>query len=352
MYVNATKNFGILAACWALSSCAPEQSVSLQNNFSASSNRTSPSPPPGSSPQRSRSLRTNGTVQALESYSVRVPQISGQSSRVTLTTLIPNGSRVAAGQVVAEFDRTSILDEVLATEAKLAETAHQLSEKQAQIRSDRAKREATIAEATAELKKAQLQLRKGPILSEIDRLKNEAKARSATDKLASLEKSGSFRAQAEQAALRGLELKRQRQQVTLERLKSNLERLVIRSPHAGMVALENVWRSGSMGPPQEGDQMWPGQPVMRLFNPEKMVVDASINESDFASVNQPGVRAKLYLDAYPGAEFEAEMQSASPIAVAGLDSPVRSFAARFRVLSQDPRLLPDLSAALEIPRLR
>lgn len=221
MYVNATKNFGILAACWALSSCAPEQSVSLQNNFSASSNRTSPSPPPGSSPQRSRSLRTNGTVQALESYSVRVPQISGQSSRVTLTTLIPNGSRVAAGQVVAEFDRTSILDEVLATEAKLAETAHQLSEKQAQIRSDRAKREATIAEATAELKKAQLQLRKGPILSEIDRLKNEAKARSATDKLASLEKSGSFRAQAEQAALRGLELKRQRQQVTLERLKSN-----------------------------------------------------------------------------------------------------------------------------------
>lgn len=271
---------------------------------------------------------------------------------MTLTTLIPNGSRVSAGQVVAEFDRTSILDEVLATEAKLAETAHQLSEKQAQIRSDRAKREATIAEATAELKKAQLQLRKGPILSEIDRLKNEAKARSATDKLTSLEKSGSFRAQAEQAALRGLELKRQRQQVTLERLKSNLERLVIRSPHAGMVALENVWRSGSMGPPQEGDQMWPGQPVMRLFNPEKMVVDASINESDFASVNQPGVRAKLYLDAYPGAEFEAEMQSASPIAVAGLDSPVRSFAARFRVLSQDPRLLPDLSAALEIPRLR
>lgn len=352
MYVNATRNFGILAACWALSSCAPEQNVQLQNNLPQQSNRTSLSTSSVSSSQRSRSLRTNGTVQALESYSVRVPQISGQSSRVTLTTLIPNGSRVSAGQVVAEFDRTSILDEVLATEAKLAETAHQLSEKQAQIRSDRAKREATIAEATAELKKAQLQLRKGPILSEIDRLKNEAKARSATDKLTSLEKSGSFRAQAEQAALRGLELKRQRQQVTLERLKSNLERLVIRSPHAGMVALENVWRSGSMGPPQEGDQMWPGQPVMRLFNPEKMVVDASINESDFASVNQPGVRAKLYLDAYPGAEFEAEMQSASPIAVAGLDSPVRSFAARFRVLSQDPRLLPDLSAALEIPRLR
>jgi len=327
----------------AMLSCAPTVPSAVQANRA---DRPSDHP----KPSRSATLRTNGTVQALESYSVRVPQITGQSSRVTLTRLIPNGTKVGLGEVLAEFDRTAILDEVIATEAKLAETAHQVSEKQAQIRSDRAKREAAIAEATADLKKAQLQLRKGPILSEIDRLKNEAKARSATARLTSLEKSGAFRAQAEEASLKGLELKRERQQVTLERLKSNLERLVIKSPHAGMVALENVWRSGSMGPPQEGDQMWPGQPVLRLFNPEKMIVDASINESDFAAVKN-GVRAKLYLDAYPGAEFEAELVTASPIAVAGLDSPVRSFSARFKVMSEDPRLLPDLSAALEIPRL-
>jgi HlyD family secretion protein len=346
VHVRGNWRLGLIAACAALISCGPTP-PNLTSRVEANS-----SAPPKSPPSRSKTLRTNGTVQALESYSVRVPQITGQSSRVTLTGLIPNGSKVNAGDVVAEFDRTTILDEVLATEAKLAETAHQVSEKQAQIRSDRAKRESAIAEATAELKKAQLQLRKGPILSEIDRLKNDAKAKSATERLASLEKSGAFRAQGEEAALKGLELKRQRQQVTLERLKSNLERLIIKAPHRGMVALENVWKSGSMGPPQEGDQMWPGQPVLRLFNPEKMIVDASINESDFASVNQPGIRAKLYLDAYPGAEFEAEMVTASPIAVAGLDSPVRSFAARFRVMSEDPRLLPDLSAALEIPRLK
>ena len=92
-----------------------------------------------------------------------------------------------------------------------------------------------------------------------------------------------------------------------------------------------------------------GQPVLRLFNPDHMIVDASVNESDVA-VLRPGVTAKLYLDAYPGAEFNAEMLTASPIAVAGLDSPVRSFSARFRVLTDDPRLLPDLSAALEIER--
>ena len=303
-----------------------------------------------SSPTRpTTSLRATGTVQALQSFSIRSPQITGQSGRMTLTYLIPNGSKVNQDQVIAEFDRTAILDEARETESKLAETGHQLEEKRALIRSDRAKRDAAIYEAKAELQKAQLQLRRGPVISEIDRLKNEARATSSSARLASLEKSGAFRVQAEEASLKVLELKRDRQKLTLERLRRNLDKLVIKSPQPGMVALENIWRSGSMGPPQEGDQMFPGQPVLRLFNPERMIIDASVNESDVA-VLKPGVTAKLYVDAYPGAVFQAEMLTASPIAIAGLDSPVRTFSARFRVLSQDPRLLPDLSAALEIDR--
>lgn len=324
---------GVLGACRVAAPLTPDSALA------------STSPPAA----LSATLRTTGTVQALESYSVRVPQIAGLTSRVTLAYLIPNGSKVAKDEVLAEFDRTTIQDEVRDTEAKIAEAGHQLEEKKAQIRSDGAKRESLQQDARAELAKAKLQLRKGPILSEIERLKNEAKAASSAARLASLEKSHAFRINAEAAVLKGQELKLQRLNVTLERLRSNLDRLVVRSPNAGMVALENVFRSGSMGPAQEGDQMNPGQPVLRLFSPKRMVVDASINESDI-SVVRPGVLAKLYLDAYPGAEFQAEMVTASPIAIAGLDSPVRSFSTRFRVLSEDPRLLPDLSAALEIPR--
>ena len=307
------------------------------------------SPTPTTTTNRTSSLRATGTVQALQSYSIRVPQIRGASSRVTLTYLVPNGTKVAKDEVLAQFDRTAILDEVLENEAKLAESGHQLQEKQAQILSDRAKREAAIGEATAELQTAKIQLRKGPVISELDRLKNEARATSSAARVASLQKSSNFRVEAEQAALKSVELKRDRLEFGLARLRSNLDRLIIKSPEAGMIVLENIWRSGSMGPPQEGDQMNPGQPVLRVFNPERMIIDSSINESDFAVI-KPGVRAKLYLDAYPGAVFDAELLTASPIAIAGLDSPVRSFSARFRVLTEDPRLLPDLSAALEIQR--
>lgn len=295
-------------------------------------------------------LRVTGTVQAVRSYSVRVPQISGQNSRLTLVRLIPNGSKVAKDDVLVEFDRTTLLDEEREAVAKLEEIGHQLEEKRAQIRNDAAKRIALLREAEADLNKAVIQLKKGPILSEIDRLKNEEKATSAKSRVESLKKSDGYRIQAEAAAVKILELKKQRQEVTLERIRSNMSRLIIKSQQDGMIALENIWRSGSMGPPQEGDQLWPGQPVLRLFDPGGMVVDALVNESDFAAVGKQS-EAKLYLDAYPGATFRAFLETASPVATAGLDTPVRTFSARFRIEGQDPRLLPDLSAALEIPRL-
>ena len=95
--------------------------------------------------------------------------------------------------------------------------------------------------------------------------------------------------------------------------------------------------------------MWPGMPLLRIFNPSRMIVQVTVDEPDFASVAN-ATRARVYLDAYPGVTFDATLQSASPIATAGVDSPVRNFVAIFRIEQQSPQLLPDLSAALEIDK--
>jgi hypothetical protein len=294
-------------------------------------------------------LRVTGIIQAQQALTIRVPHISARESRLTIVRLIPNGSSVQAGDVVVEFDRTQLMDEAIEAEAKVDELGHQLEEKRAQTRSDSANRFGRIKEAEAAMNKALLQLRRGAVISEIDRLKNEERAASARAQVESLRKSDASRRRAEEAAVRVLELKQLRQKLALERLRNNLEKLVVRAPHDGMVAVENIWRSGSMGPPQEGDQMWPGQPVLRVFDPSRMVVVAAVSEPDVVWLSK-AARARLYLDAYPGAEFDAELEFASPVATGGVDSPLRTFSARFRVLSQDRRLLPDLSAALELPR--
>jgi len=294
-----------------------------------------------------RMVRATGLVRALEWQMIRVPQISGSGVRFTLTRVIPNGTKVAKGDILIEFDRVSLLDDERDAKAKLGDIGHQLDQQRAQVRSDGAKRLAAIRTAEADLSKALLELKKGPILSEIDRLKNESRADNAKLRVASLKKSDVFRKAAGDASVRVLELKLERQRVVLERTQNNLDKMQIKAPQDGMVSLENTWHSGSMGPSREGDQVWPGVPLVRIFNPTRMVVEATVNESD-ASWLGKSVKAKLYLDAYPGAVFDATLENASPVATGGIDSPVRSFTAVFRIEAEDPRLLPDLSAALEI----
>jgi multidrug resistance efflux pump len=163
--------------------------------------------------------------------------------------------------------------------------------------------------------------------------------------VASLAKSDAFHVEAEAAALRVLELQRDRQQVALERAQNNLSKLRVLAPLSGMVAHEAIWRNGSMGPPQEGDQLYPGQALLRIFDPSEMEVLAHVAEPDGAAL-KPGCRAVVSLDAYPELQFTARLDSASPVAASAIGSPIKTFLARFRLEQTDPHLLPDLSAAV------
>lgn len=300
---------------------------------------------------RQRRVRATGTIQALRVRMIQVPQISGQSGRMILTSIIENGRKVARGDTVAELDRTTQVDLAREAAARVDDFTHQIAQKQAENASKSAERTSALKQAGADFAKAQLQLRKGPLLSDIDRQKNQVKSTTAEAQLLSLKKSGSRHDEAEAAAVRIMELQRQRQTVALERAKANLDRLVVQAPLAGMVALENIWKGGSMGPAKEGDQVYAGMPLVKLFDPSKMVVLVTVSEPDGA-VLQPGATAKVYLDAYPGAVFDSVFELASPVAAAALGSPIKTFNARFRLLQVDPRLLPDLSAALDIEAAR
>lgn len=303
------------------------------------------SPPAATRSALRHEVRLTGTVQAVHFFTVQVPAIVGNGGRVTLVKLIPNGVRVKTGDLLAEFDRTQQMDNAREAQAKFDDLSHQVDQRRAQNRADAEKRASDLQKAEGDLAKAELQLRKGPLLSEIDRAKNETKAADAREHVSSLKKSNAFHDQADAAAVRILELQRDRQKVSLDRALSNAEKLQIHATLDGMVALENVWRNGSMGKPQEGDQLWPGQPLIRIFNPTDMEVRAQVGEPDEAAM-VPGTRALVRLDAYPDMTFDSHFVSGSPVASSALGSPIKAFTARFRLEKSDPHLLPDLSAAV------
>ena len=298
-------------------------------------------------PEVKHEIRITGVVQAVHATKILVPQITGQFNQMTLTHIVPNGTHVEKDDPIASFDATAQMDAARDANAKFDDLGHQADQKRAQNRADTEKRATDLRQAEADLATAKVELRKGPVLSEIQRLTNEEKARIAAIHVESLKKSMALHDQGDLAALRILELQRDRQKVAMERAQTNIQKLQVKAPLAGMLALENIYRGNSFGHAQEGDQLYRGMALVSIFDPTEMLVKCSVGEPDITAI-VPGIRATVYLDAYPDLALPAHLEYASPVAASAVESPIKTFAAVFRIDRTDSRLLPDLSAALVI----
>jgi multidrug resistance efflux pump len=278
---------------------------------------------------------------------ILAPRLQGRVFQFTLTGLIPNGTRVKQGDIVAEFDRTAQVEEARTATAQVADLGHQIERRRAENHANAAKRSAEMREAQAAWEKARIQLRIAEVRSEIERDKNRVLSDAASKRVEMLREIHRLRDEADAAELRILELQRDRQQVALDRATRNAELLVMTSPMAGMVSIESVWKSGTQGPAQVGDRLYRGSPLMRIFNPARMEVTVELGEPDGAILKK-GARAEVLLDAYPDLVFHGTLVTASPVASSALGSPIRRFTATFAIEESDPHLLPDLSAQVVI----
>jgi HlyD family secretion protein len=292
-----------------------------------------------------REIQITGLIQAVHSVKIVVPQIQGQFGNMTLTRLIPNGTRVKEGDLIATFDPATQLDAARDAQAKFEDLHHQVEQKVAENRANAEKRMVELRQAEGDLSKAELELEKGPVLSEIDRLQSESKAQGARTRVASLKQSMVFRDKADVAALHVLELQRDRQKITIQRVEDNLKKLEIHAPLSGMVVHELLPRAGTLGKAQEGDQIFRGYPLASIFDPSQMLVRCSINEPDVTAM-LANTKVSVHLDAYPDLTLPAHFISASPVASSGMGTPIKTFVALFGLDKSDPHLLPDLSAAV------
>ncbi len=86
----------------------------------------------------------------------------------------------------------------------------------------------------------------------------------------------------------------------------------IHSPLDGVVVLNTIWKQGTMGEVQDGDQVQPGVPFMQVVDPAVMQVRVLANQEDFSAL-QIGQSAKVRLDAYPDMAFPAKLDQMAPI---------------------------------------
>jgi HlyD family secretion protein len=191
-------------------------------------------------------------------------------------------------------------------------------------------------------------MQRNEIVSRIDAEKNQEAVDEAQATLKQLKETYQLKRAAAAAGIRILEIQRDRALEAMRYAQSNASKMIVHSPMAGVVVYNTIWLGSRMGTVQQGDQVRPGLPFMAVVDPSQMEVRVELNQVDLLNVH-PGQHAKLHLDAYPGIELAATLEDLSPLGHNGqFTDTVRVFAARFSVQGTDPRLLPDLSAALDV----
>jgi len=87
---------------------------------------------------------------------------------------------------------------------------------------------------------------------------------------------------------------------------------------------------------------------MQVVDPAKMEVRANANQMDTPYL-RPGQRVEIHLDAYPGVMFIGTLEQLSPMALqSGFSDKLWQSPAVFSIDQSDPRLMPDLSAAVDV----
>jgi multidrug resistance efflux pump len=300
-------------------------------------------------PSAVRAVRLHGSVEPERSQPVFVPRLSGTGlNSVVITYLAKAGTRVKKGERIVEFDSQAQIKTAGDREAEYRGLVEQINKTHADQAALRAHDEMAIKQAENAVKSAELDVSTNDVRPRIDAEKNNLILEEAKAQLVQIRKTSDLRRRAEVAALRILEIQRDRAQNAWTHAQENASKMRIVSPLDGLVVLKTTWKNGSFGEVQEGEDSRPGTPILDVVDPSAMRVRARINQADIDRVKL-GQTVRITLDSYPERSFRGQLRQLSPIAsTSAMSSRVRTFLALFSIEGEDPHLLPDLAAAVDL----
>jgi multidrug efflux pump subunit AcrA (membrane-fusion protein) len=299
-----------------------------------------------------KTLRMTGLVESIHFHNVAAPRLVGAtgpgSNTLIITKLMPSGTQVVPGQLLVEFDRQNQLKAAIDRRSEHRDLEEQIRKKGAEQEQARAKDDTELAVAATAVENARLEMKKNAYLGRIDQEKNEQRLEEAQAKQKQLLATFDLKRLAALADLRILEIQRDRAFKAMKSAEDNATRMVVTSPIAGMVVLRMVWRPGQQVEIQEGEEARPGMPIMQVVDPATMLVRVKVNQADvhLLKVGQP---ARISLDAYPELQFQGRVEHVAPVGTTSmLTTRVRNFVATVSIQGSHPKLMPDLSAAVDV----
>lgn len=303
-----------------------------------------------------RTLRVSGATAAANSSTLLTPMLSGsrgyggpQHFTSVLQQLVPPGSLVKKGDIVAEFDRQYMLIRLDDYRAMLISHELSVTTLNAQLDIRRKAYEQQILKAKGSLDRATLDLKTSPVRSAIQTEHFKLAVAEARARYEQLSKDLTNVIVSERAAIRNTELNLREAQMEMQRAQANADRMVVRAPIAGLAVMQTIHRSGEPSQIREGDQLSPGQPYVQIVDLRSMVVHATINQVD-AEQLRLGLQARVRVDAFPDLELPARLYHIGAIASSRgfRGNYVKEIPIRLKLDKTDSRVIPNLSVNADV----
>jgi HlyD family secretion protein len=294
------------------------------------------------------SLRLHGLVEPVRSHPVAAPRLTGTPFQLVIVTLATGGSRVTRGDLLVEFDRTAQIKAARDREYEYRDLLSQIEKKKADQLMDKATRQSDFVQAENARRRAELDLKGIELLPAITAEKNQQVLEEARAKVTQLRRTNDLKDRAAAADLRMLEIQRDRAKNAWDHATRNASKMRITAPMDGLVVLKSIWKQGTMGEVQEGEEVRAGIPILEVVDPTAMRIRANVNQADAVHLT-PGAPVRVTLDSYPARTFPGKVEYVSPVAItSSMSQRVRTFLAVFSVEGTDEHLLPDLAAAIDV----
>ncbi len=298
-----------------------------------------------------RVLRVTGTTAARNFASITAPMMRGPDSgrNLVLIKLATSGVIIKKGDFLAEIDAQPIKDHVDDLETLVTQANADIKKRQAEQAIEMETLRQTVLAAKAALDKAKLDNGAAEIRMPIDKELLQLGVQEAEAQSKELQSELATTAEKQRAEIRVLEYTRDRHARHRDRHKRDVTRFTMQAPIRGLVVMQSIWRSGDFGQIQEGDQVWPGQPFLKVVDSNSMQVEARINQVESEDVHI-GQAARVNFDAFPGLHLDGKVRSVGAMGVGGWSENyyIRSIPVVISLQSTDTRVIPDLSASGDI----
>lgn len=123
--------------------------------------------------------------------------------------------------------------------------------------------------------------------------------------------------------------------------RANLDNTYIRAPFDGTILRKDAELGEVVAPVATGGGLTRGA-VVTMADLQTLEVEVDVNEAYIAQIRS-GQPARVILDAYPTASFQAEVRQIVPTA----DRQRATVQVKVRLLERDPRILPEMGARVE-----